>query len=66
MKATITSSRWGNLYRFRYFLDGARVSKEEFDHRTDGINLVEHGGTGMTFTEYGFRNDYLLPEENVQ
>ena len=31
MKLVETASKWGNLYRLRYFLDGRRISDSDAD-----------------------------------
>jgi hypothetical protein len=58
---TTTHSRWGNLYRRRHYINGARVTDDEFERRwydvprhqrTDSANLT------TTDTPYGFRVDW--------
>ena len=61
MRATVTHSRWGNLYRRRYYLDGKRVSDDEFERRTAIIPEYDNDpakGYRMTFHDYGFRQDW--------
>ena len=61
MRATVTHSRWGNLYRRRYYLDGKRVSDDEFARRTAISPEYDNDpakGYRMTFHDYGFRQDW--------
>ena len=40
-KLASTHSKWGNLYRSRYWLNGRRISKAEFDrlHKEYAVGL---------------------------
>lgn len=59
MRLTKTSSRWGNLYRFRFFIDGKRVSKNEFERifstTTESQRDEAHCSKA---TEFGWRDDW--------
>lgn len=54
MRIVMTSSRWGNLYRFRYFVDGKRVSERAFAEAREaaGPECVMRNSED---TAYGYR-----------
>lgn len=54
MKLLMTSSRWGNLYRFRYYVNGKRVSERAFAEAREaaGPNYVIRSSDA---TSYGYR-----------
>jgi hypothetical protein len=35
MKIAATSSKWGNVYRFRYYIDGKRVTLDAYQAALD-------------------------------
>lgn len=51
-----TQSKWGNLYRRRYYVDGKRVAGWDFDAKFNAMNKTS-GGYARTVedTAYGFR-----------
>jgi len=54
MRIIHTGSKWGNLYNFRYFIDGMRVTEGEWITAHDRAMELEH--TQVTEnTSYGFR-----------
>lgn len=46
MRFVETSSRWGNLYRRRYYVNGRRVTESEFDSRI-APHLAAHPHASM-------------------
>lgn len=58
MKLIETQSKWGNLYKRRYYVDGKLVSESEFDSALDKL-MFEHNHASMAAkyedTPYGFR-----------
>lgn len=56
-RAAIVYSRWGDLYRRRYYIDGKRVSDDAF-HRIMGVTLPLAGTKTTTSTCYGFRTEW--------
>ena len=61
MKRTIrvieTASKWGNLYNFRYFIDGTRVSRVDYLRILDNYKSMR---IGVSHTSYGFRTLFLI------
>jgi hypothetical protein len=62
MRLVNTSSRWGNLYRERYFIDGKQVTKRAYFDA-----LSAHGGEAAreatrrhTATPYGYRVEHTF------
>jgi hypothetical protein len=54
MKLVKTASRWGNVYNFRYFIDGIRISESIFDITYRKKGLTPEAGV-MENTDFGFR-----------
>lgn len=52
-----SSSKWGNLYRHRFYIDGRRVREDEFDRAQADIakSESEWSRTPMENTQTGFR-----------
>lgn len=51
MKLIQSASKWGNLYRFRYYYDGKQISKAKAEWLLAG----KHIKSPMEKTSYGFR-----------
>lgn len=51
-----TSSRWGNLYRFRYYVNGRRVSYADWKRRKDETSLTLIKSAEAT--SYGWRDTW--------
>ena len=52
MRIISTGSKWGNLYNFRYFVNGVRVSESEHDR---AVNERPIKSRRMENTSFGFR-----------
>jgi hypothetical protein len=57
MQLAASASRWGNIYRFRYYIDGRRVSKFAWDSEF-GEHTSPRWTTKMVDTKFGFRMVY--------
>jgi len=55
MRLIETASRWGNLYRFRYWVDGKQVSRSEFDAIRERNGFTAGNRMPMQDMPYGFR-----------
>lgn len=56
MRLVETASRWGNLYRYRYWANGKQVTRESFDAMRDLNGFTLGNKKPMEKTSYGFRN----------
>jgi YD repeat-containing protein len=54
MKLVESASRWGNLYRLRYHLDGRRISHDAAGDAFDAVKAGEYTRT-MEQTPFGWR-----------
>lgn len=63
MKLIESASKWGNLYRRRYYVDGKRVTEAEFDaHMFDGsLDLKPHHEA----TAFGYRTTWETNDGSI-
>ena len=54
MKLIETCSRWGNLYRTRYYVDGRLVKVANFNRTYRDLNLTNDQGI-LEKTSFGYR-----------
>lgn len=54
MRLVQTSSRWGSAYRFRYYVDGKRVSLDEWIDQAG----KEWRKVSSRATSYGYRDEW--------
>lgn len=54
MKLTKSASRWGNMYNFRYYLDGVRIEPRYFKALFKEMGFTPENGI-MEDKPYGFR-----------
>ena len=54
MRLIETASRWGNMYNFRYYHDGRRISKDVWEELYNQNGAKLEGGV-MENTDFGFR-----------
>ena len=52
MRIITTASKWGNLYNFRHYADGTRISKHEYARICATKETIS---SRMENTKYGFR-----------
>lgn len=58
MRAIQSASKWGNLYRFRYFIDGKPVRESDFNE----LQLSNMKRLPMENTQFGYRLTWESPK----
>lgn len=58
MKLIETASRWGNMFNMRYYIDGVRVSRLDFDRAYVKHGCKPHTGVDEK-TSFGYRKTWL-------
>ena len=53
-----TDSRWGNMYRQRYYVDGIRASADTFQHHYTEQKFTAEQGV-MEKTSFGYRKTWV-------
>ena len=58
------SSRWGNGYIHRYFIDGKRVGKTDFDYAANSADLTAEESTSERIDGVGYRTTWVKQDQS--